>query len=232
MECACRNNRSAVCKARLSQQVALAIRADPRRSRSPVGFPANRRKYQHPYSSVWQSQRRGCGPLASNRNPASSHPSRFAAVRHRSRRVGSARMAQEATGCRPTRHGWPVGRFSHLEVIHASNVLDDAGAGLVPDVHAEGEVRLGLHGQARLDSPWPAGIYTRMLLRSVPRPNGFIEPCLPSPAPKPPAGAGWIHEIKLEGFRLLARRDAAGVRLLTRRRGIQWPCHLVEVSRA
>jgi hypothetical protein len=30
-------------------------------------------------------------------------------------------------------------------------------------------VCLGLHGQARLDSPWPAGIYTRMLLRSVPR---------------------------------------------------------------
>jgi hypothetical protein len=52
-------------------------------------------------------------------------------------------------------------------------------------------------------------------------PNGFIEPCLPSPAPKPPAGAGWIHEIKLDGFRLLARRDAAGVRLLTRR-GIDW----------
>jgi bifunctional non-homologous end joining protein LigD len=122
---------------------------------------------------------------------------------------------------RPTRHGCPVGRFSHLEVIHASNVLDDAVASLVPDVHAEGEVRLGLHGQARLDSPWPAGIYTRMLLRSVPRPNGFIEPCLPSSAPKPPTGAGWIHEIKLDGFRLLARRDAAGVRLLTRR-GIDW----------
>jgi bifunctional non-homologous end joining protein LigD len=60
-----------------------------------------------------------------------------------------------------------------------------------------------------------------MLLRSVPRPNGFIEPCLPSSAPKPPAGAGWIPEIKLDGFRLLARRDAAGVRLLTRR-GIDW----------
>jgi bifunctional non-homologous end joining protein LigD len=44
---------------------------------------------------------------------------------------------------------------------------------------------------------------------------------LTSPAPKPPDGAGWIHEIKLDGFRLLARRDAAGVRLVTRR-GIDW----------
>jgi hypothetical protein len=24
----------------------------------------------------------------------------------------------------------------------------------------------------------------------------FCEPCLPSPAAKPPAGAGWLHEIK------------------------------------
>jgi Resolvase, N terminal domain len=54
------------------------------------------------------------------------------------------------------------------------------------------------------------------MLRSVRPPlNGFIEPCLPSSAPKPPSGDGWIHEIKLDGFRLLARRDAAGVRLLT-----------------
>jgi bifunctional non-homologous end joining protein LigD len=97
----------------------------------------------------------------------------------------------------------------------------EAISGAVPNVDAKGKIGLRLHGQARLDSPWPAGIYTRMLLRSVPRPIGFIEPCLPSPAPKPPAGAGWIHEIKLDGFRLLARRDAAGVRLLTRR-GIDW----------
>src|SRR5579862_2492319 len=46
---------------------------------------------------------------------------------------------------------------------------------------------------------------------------GFVEPCLPSPAKAPPAGPGWIHEIKHDGFRIMARRDAAGVRLLTRK---------------
>ena len=46
------------------------------------------------------------------------------------------------------------------EVVHASDVLDDAVAYVVPDVHAEGEVRLGFHGQAPLDLSWPAGIYT------------------------------------------------------------------------
>jgi len=46
---------------------------------------------------------------------------------------------------------------------------------------------------------------------------GIIEPCLPSPAKAPPSGPGWIHEIKHDGFRIMARRDGAGVRLITRR---------------
>src|SRR5262249_32844064 len=47
-------------------------------------------------------------------------------------------------------------------------------------------------------------------------PPGFIEPCLPSPADRPPSGPDWIHEIKHDGYRLMARRDPNGVRLLTR----------------
>ena len=45
---------------------------------------------------------------------------------------------------------------------------------------------------------------------------GFIEPCLPSPAKSPPAGPNWLHEIKHDGFRIMARRDAKGVRLYSR----------------
>jgi len=44
----------------------------------------------------------------------------------------------------------------------------------------------------------------------------FIEPCLPSRAERPPAGRDWIHEIKHDGFRIMARRDATGVRLIPR----------------
>jgi len=54
-----------------------------------------------------------------------------------------------------------------------------------------------------------------MLRKAVP--VDFIEPCLPSPAEKPPAGPGWVHEIKHDGFRLMARRDPAGTRLITRK---------------
>ena len=43
-----------------------------------------------------------------------------------------------------------------------------------------------------------------------------LEPCLPRPAKEPPAGPGWIHEIKHDGFRILARRDKDRVQLETR----------------
>jgi ATP-dependent DNA ligase len=52
-------------------------------------------------------------------------------------------------------------------------------------------------------------------------PAGFIEPCQPIGAPKPPSGAGWLHEIKHDGFRMMARRRGVGGRLLTRN-GNDW----------
>jgi ATP-dependent DNA ligase len=56
-----------------------------------------------------------------------------------------------------------------------------------------------------------------MSLRERTHPGlGIIEPCLPSPAKAPPSGPGWLHEIKHDGFRIMARRDGAGVRLITR----------------
>jgi bifunctional non-homologous end joining protein LigD len=44
-----------------------------------------------------------------------------------------------------------------------------------------------------------------------------IEPCLPSFAKTPPTGPDWIHEIKHDGFRVMARRDGKKVRLISRK---------------
>jgi bifunctional non-homologous end joining protein LigD len=55
-------------------------------------------------------------------------------------------------------------------------------------------------------------IASRELQRLLPR----YQRCLPRPAKKPPAGPGWIHEIKHDGFRILARRGPVGARLITR----------------
>ena len=56
---------------------------------------------------------------------------------------------------------------------------------------------------------------------AMPLPRGFVPPCLPTKAPQPPSGDTWVHEIKHDGFRLMVRCDAAGVRLLTRN-GHDW----------
>jgi ATP-dependent DNA ligase len=53
------------------------------------------------------------------------------------------------------------------------------------------------------------------------RPSGFIEPCQPSKVARPPSGPLWVHEIKHDGYRLMVRRDGAGVRCFTRN-GHDW----------
>ena len=46
-------------------------------------------------------------------------------------------------------------------------------------------------------------------------PAGFIEPCIPTVASVPPTGPGWLHEIKHDGYRLVARMEGRRVRLFT-----------------
>jgi bifunctional non-homologous end joining protein LigD len=62
------------------------------------------------------------------------------------------------------------------------------------------------------------GLYDPPVLSAFP---GFISPCLPTKAKEPPCGDAWLHEIKHDGFRLMVRRDGAGIRLLTRN-GYDW----------
>src|SRR5262249_9491598 len=44
----------------------------------------------------------------------------------------------------------------------------------------------------------------------------LIPPCLPSPAERMPSGPGWVHEIKHDGFRVIARKHHGRVRLYSR----------------
>jgi ATP-dependent DNA ligase len=50
----------------------------------------------------------------------------------------------------------------------------------------------------------------------MPFPLGFVPPCLPTKAPQPPTGDAWLHEIKHDGFRVVARKDGDRVRLYSR----------------
>ena len=49
------------------------------------------------------------------------------------------------------------------------------------------------------------------------RAAGFIAPCLPTSAEQPRSGQEWLHEIKHDGFRVIARRSADRVKLYS------WP---------
>jgi ATP-dependent DNA ligase len=71
----------------------------------------------------------------------------------------------------------------------------------------------------RLPAPAPYLLPAMLLLRAAS--YGFIRPALPCTADHPPVSGNWIHEIKHDGYRLMVRRDGAGVRLLTRN-GRDW----------
>lgn len=60
-------------------------------------------------------------------------------------------------------------------------------------------------------------------LDKLPKENqpNFVAPQLALQAISPPAGEGWLHELKLDGYRMQARKDGSGVQMLTRK-GLDW----------
>ena len=45
-----------------------------------------------------------------------------------------------------------------------------------------------------------------------------LEPCIPTPDTKVPDSKNWIHEIMVDGYRLIVQREDKRVRLFTRNR--------------
>jgi bifunctional non-homologous end joining protein LigD len=48
-------------------------------------------------------------------------------------------------------------------------------------------------------------------------PVGFICPCEPTLTDPPAAGSGWLHEVKHDGFRILARKQGERVTVWSQR---------------
>jgi bifunctional non-homologous end joining protein LigD len=57
----------------------------------------------------------------------------------------------------------------------------------------------------------------------------FIEPELALQSETPPSGDGWLHELKLDGYRIQARRDGDKVQLLTRK-GLDWTHRMKSIA--
>jgi bifunctional non-homologous end joining protein LigD len=71
------------------------------------------------------------------------------------------------------------------------------------------------------------------LLKGVPKERlpEFLAPQLASQATAPPAGAGWVHELKLDGYRIQARKDGKSVQLMTRK-GLDWTHRMKGIAAA
>lgn len=59
----------------------------------------------------------------------------------------------------------------------------------------------------------------------------FVAPQLAMAGDRPPEGEGWVHEIKLDGYRTLARVEDGGVRFLTRT-GLDWTARYRDLAAA
>ena len=66
--------------------------------------------------------------------------------------------------------------------------------------------------------------------RKSPLPD-FVEPELATLTDEAPAGEDWLHEVKLDGYRILCRVDGGHVRLLSRREN-DWTDRLPDLVRA
>src|SRR4051812_46799925 len=63
------------------------------------------------------------------------------------------------------------------------------------------------------------------------RPPGFIIPCQPILEDRAPKGAGWVHELKHDGFRIVALKDGERVRLWSRN-GRDWSSEFAAIAAA
>lgn len=102
------------------------------------------------------------------------------------------------------------------------------------DADAVWDSRQGQAAEARAEIPKPAKTTGRPLKASraatadLP---GFVPPQLCRSVARPPAGSGWIHEIKFDGYRIQARVASGKVTLKTRK-GLDWTKRFGAVAEA
>src|SRR3984957_15817667 len=103
----------------------------------------------------------------------------------------------------------------------ASDHVWDSRTGLAADERAK-----TASGSQKAKKPAPK---KSAKTRSITLPKGanseplpkFIEPQLASSSERPPTGKDWLHELKLDGYRMQARLEGGKVQLLTRS-GLDW----------
>ncbi len=117
------------------------------------------------------------------------------------------------------------------EKDHVWNSKETAGTGQAwyrQQASVAAPVAQAQHKPAAAAKPAPALDLSD--LPSEPQPS-FIKPQLALEATEPPEGSTWLHELKLDGYRMQARKSGAEVEMLTRS-GLDWTYRVPAVARA
>lgn len=102
----------------------------------------------------------------------------------------------------------------------AADAIWDSGEGL-----AAGKRKTGQSGKAKGPGRPPAGRVGKSALPA------FVPPQLCESLSRPPAGKGWLHEIKFDGYRIQMRVEGGGVILKTRK-GLDWTAKYPAIAQA
>ncbi len=111
--------------------------------------------------------------------------------------------------------------FMQADAPVGEDAVWDSNVGLAPALRAAGETHVAAKGgkaAARKPARGKAVGKTAAPGSSMPE---FVEPQLCATVERPPADTGWVHEIKLDGYRLQAR-IADGTATLRTRKGFDW----------
>jgi len=108
------------------------------------------------------------------------------------------------------------------------NVRAGAIAPAVPPVGAKGRKAAGAEGRKAAGAAAKAALPTGARRASLP---SALAPMLATLVKEVPAGEGWLHEVKYDGYRMLARIERGRARLYSRN-GNDWTSKLGPIAKA
>ncbi|HEX8758263.1 MAG TPA: DNA ligase D [Steroidobacteraceae bacterium] len=158
------------------------------------------------------------------------------AVLEEDRSVASGRTLEEiaaGVGRGPKPFMMPGHGAGRADAVWQSNAAPDAASsGIASRVNARVAARAGASStSSRAAGRRERGAKTCATEARRERMPRFIEPALCRLLPRPPEAGGWVHEIKLDGYRLQLRVEGGRAVLLTRK-GLDWTQRFASIARA
>ena len=154
--------------------------------------------------------------------------------------VWNSRDTANATGTAWYRQERPAGSKSLPDAVAAASSAGGAEGARATTAASSDDAALRITPRSKPNRtpgprPLPATLSRNVpnALEDLPREPQpeFLQPQLAQETESPPEGSGWLHELKLDGYRMQARKSARGVQMLTRS-GLDWTYRVPAVAEA